>query len=158
MPSGVERKESSVAGPVACPPTSPTRTHQHKASHVQVFDFERWKTHRSSSRYLRHVLGMGDSKIVSRAWLLSHLACVCPQVLMLCMLQISPRLAALAATGARPGQAPGLCDDSGHRRGPLPHAGRGELPPASTLFPRSNLLVRLPSFDTPGAVCRRLAT
>ncbi len=32
---------------------------------LQVFDFERWKTHRSSSRYLRHVLGMRDSKIVS---------------------------------------------------------------------------------------------
>jgi hypothetical protein len=32
---------------------------------AQVFDFERWKTHRSSSRYLRHVLGMRDSKIVS---------------------------------------------------------------------------------------------
>ncbi|KAL4856957.1 hypothetical protein ACK3TF_002657 [Chlorella vulgaris] len=29
-----------------------------------VFDFERWKTHRSSSRYLRHVLGMRDSKII----------------------------------------------------------------------------------------------
>ncbi|EFN53823.1 hypothetical protein CHLNCDRAFT_32075 [Chlorella variabilis] len=29
-----------------------------------VFDFERWKTHRSSSRYLRHVLGIFDSKIV----------------------------------------------------------------------------------------------
>ena len=40
---------------------------------VQVFDFERWKTHRSSSRYLRHVLGIFDSKIVSRAWLLLHL-------------------------------------------------------------------------------------
>jgi hypothetical protein len=30
-----------------------------------VFDFERWKKHRSSSRYLRHVLGLGESKIVS---------------------------------------------------------------------------------------------
>jgi hypothetical protein len=29
-----------------------------------VFDFERWKTHRSSSRYLRHVLGIGESRIV----------------------------------------------------------------------------------------------
>jgi hypothetical protein len=30
---------------------------------LQVFDFDRWKKHRSSSRYLRHVLGLFDSKV-----------------------------------------------------------------------------------------------
>ncbi|PRW33726.1 UPF0187 chloroplastic [Chlorella sorokiniana] len=30
-----------------------------------VFDFDLWKKHRSSSRYLRHIVGLGESRIVS---------------------------------------------------------------------------------------------
>lgn len=32
---------------------------------VQVFDFDRWKKHRSASRYLRHVRATFTSRIVS---------------------------------------------------------------------------------------------
>lgn len=32
---------------------------------AQVFDYERWKMHRSSSRYLRHVAGLPDSRIAA---------------------------------------------------------------------------------------------
>lgn len=38
------------------------------ASHLcpvpQVFDFERWQKHRSSSRYMRHMAGMFSSSVV----------------------------------------------------------------------------------------------
>lgn len=30
----------------------------------QVFDFDRWKKHRSSSRYMRHMAGMFSSSVV----------------------------------------------------------------------------------------------
>lgn len=32
---------------------------------MQVFDFELWKRHRSSSRYWRHITGLFESRIVS---------------------------------------------------------------------------------------------
>ena len=32
-----------------------------------MFDFYQWKKHRSSSPYLRHIVGLGESRIVSRA-------------------------------------------------------------------------------------------
>jgi putative membrane protein len=48
---------------------------------LQVFDFERWKKHRSSSRYLRHALGFFESRIVAGLALpLSYVMVVCTAV------------------------------------------------------------------------------
>jgi hypothetical protein len=48
---------------------------------LQVFDFERWKKHRSSSRYLRHALGIFESRIVSGlAQPLAYVMAVCGAV------------------------------------------------------------------------------
>lgn len=73
--------------PASLTPSKPPL--QPQLSSLQVFDFELWKKHRSSSRYLRHILGLYNSRIVSLPACLSSssagwpgvsLACVCTEL------------------------------------------------------------------------------
>ncbi|KAI3425146.1 hypothetical protein D9Q98_008917 [Chlorella vulgaris] len=60
-------RTSAVASPEANEPKyglfSDERKEYSRKFARPVFDFERWKTHRSSSRYLRHVLGIFESRV-----------------------------------------------------------------------------------------------
>ena len=84
----------------------------------QVFDFELWKKHRSSSRYLRHIVGLGESRIVSAACCLPRVqnaGCWCA------------RGAAAASSMPAPGRAP-------RPPAPLPRRLKAPLPcPAAPL-------------------------
>lgn len=119
----------------ACPPVPA----------AQVFDFDLWKKHRSSSRYLRHIVGLGESRIVSRSpqfklettcclslvpSVLARAACVLPACL------LTPSSSTLPVLSS-------FCGVPAAFSGWAPHPRAG--PPTSPLAPTSRPARRCPA-------------